>query len=220
MNKFLPKEYFDLTNFAHREVFFEDKLVWETLKNIKSYIEQRFDNGDIEKQIPEAKNLSCEGNNIFIGEGTKIFPNVFIGNNVIIGKNCEIRPGAFIRENVIISNNCVVGNSSELKNTIMLDGAKAPHFNYVGDSIIGKNCNLGAGTVTGNLRFDDAEVKIRVDDELVGTSLRKFGVILGDESQTGCHAVTNPGTIVGKNAILSGSMSHKGVIPERSKVHQ
>ena len=217
MEKFYPKNFFDLVNFEHREVFLEDQPVWETLKNIKSYIEDTFKSGKLSKQTPEQPDVYYCGDNISIGEGTKIYPNVYIADNTIIGKNCEIRPGAFFRGNVIVGDNCVIGNSSELKTVIMINKSNAPHYNYVGDTIIGSGCNLGAGTITGNLRLDDQVVKIKINDELVITGLRKFGMVLGDGSQTGCNCVTNPGTIVYKNAVLAGSMSHKGVIPEGSK---
>jgi NDP-sugar pyrophosphorylase family protein len=218
MEQFQPENYFDLSNFVHKDVFVVGQPVWETLKNIKPYIAELFSSGELEKSVPDIKNVTFAGDNISIGEDTKIFPGAYISDNVIIGKNCEIRPGAFIRENVIVGDDCVIGNSSELKNTILLDKANAPHYNYVGDSIIGNGCNLGAGTITGNLRFDHKNILIKIGDEKVDTGIHKFGVILGDGSQTGCNAVTNPGTIVGKNSFLGSSKTHQGIIEENSKL--
>jgi NDP-sugar pyrophosphorylase family protein len=217
MNQFQPENYFDLSNFAHKDVFLVDQPVWETLKNIKPYVADAFANAKVAKTAAPSDKVTFEGENISVGEGTKIYPGVFIGNNVIIGNNCEIRPGAFIRENVIVGDDCVVGNSSELKNTILLDNSNAPHFNYVGDSIIGRGCNLGAGTITGNLRFDNANIIIKSADEKIDTGLRKFGVILGDGSQTGCNCVFNPGTLVGKNCMIGSSKTHSGVTDSGSK---
>lgn len=218
MEQFQPENYFDLTSFEHKAVFIENQPIWETLKNIKTFITGAFSTGIIKKSIPNIDGATFVGENISIGEGTKIFPGAYISDNVIIGKNCQIRPGAFIRENVIVGDDCVVGNSTELKNTIMLNESKAPHFNYIGDSIIGNGCNLAAGTITGNLRFDSANIIIKLGEEKIDTGLRKFGVILGDNSQTGCNAVFNPGTLVGKNSLLGSSKSHSGIIEAGSRI--
>lgn len=219
MEQFKAKTYFDLSDFTHRPVFLENEPLWETLKNIKPYIKKAFESGDVKKSVIVNDKVSIDGQNVSIGEGAKLYPGAYLGDNIIIGRNCEIRPGAFIRDNVIVGDNCTIGNSSEIKNTIILNNSNAPHFNYVGDSIIGNGCNFGAGTITGNLRFDQRNILIKVGEEKIDTGLRKFGVILGDGSQTGCNAVFNPGTFVGKNSFLGSSQTHLGIIESESRIY-
>lgn len=130
-----------------------------------------------------------------------------------IGAGTDIRPGAFIRGNVITGEGCVLGNSSEFKNCLLLDGVQAPHFNYVGDSILGNGAHLGAGAICSNLRLDQAEVTVRLPDRAVPTGLRKFGAILGDKAEVGCNAVLNPGTLLGPRALVMPAMSFSGYLP-------
>jgi bifunctional N-acetylglucosamine-1-phosphate-uridyltransferase/glucosamine-1-phosphate-acetyltransferase GlmU-like protein len=130
-----------------------------------------------------------------------------------IGAKTQIRPGAFIRGNVIAGEGCVLGNASEFKNCLLLDGVQAPHFNYVGDSILGNGAHLGAGVICSNLRLDRAEVIVRVADKTFGTGLRKFGAILGDKAEVGCNAVLNPGTLLGPSALVMPAMAFGGYLP-------
>lgn len=223
MERFFAEKYFDLSDFEFKEVFVENKPLWETVKNIEQYIIMFFK----EKQ---SKNLGgrfprafMEGEHIYVGEGTKIYPGAYVGDNVIIGNNCEIRPGAFIRENVILGDECIIGNSCEIKNSIMLNKAWTSHFNYVGDSIIGNNTNIAASTIFANIRFDFFDenpktIGIKSDGEYYDTGLLKFGSILGDGSQTGCKTLINPGTFIGKNCVLGGFKSHRGLIADNSKI--
>lgn len=226
LEKFRPENYFDLSKFEFADIFIQDKPAWETIAKIKPYIEEKFAKGEVKKQIPEAEGSVFSGENIHIGEGTVILPGTFIMDNVIIGKNCKLGPNAYIRDNVIIGDGQIIGNCCEIKNSIVLGvdhplKPGIPHFNYVGDSIIGKNCNIAAGTLVANIRFDffttEATINVRDGEEKVDSGLRKFGVIMGDGAQTGCNCVILPGTIVGKKAILGGSMNRKGVIPAEAK---
>jgi NDP-sugar pyrophosphorylase family protein len=221
--EFNPEKYFDLGNFLHKKVFILDQPVWKTIKKIKEYISDQFSSEKLKSDFQKTNGSYYEGKNIFIGKGTKIYPGAYIGDNVIIGENCEIRPGAFLRGDLIIGSNVIIGNSTEAKNAIFLNNSNAPHLNYVGDSIIGNNCNLGAGTILSNIRFDyfttDRTILVRNGDEKIDSCLRKFGAIFGDRAQTGCQAVLSPGTIVGKGAILGGSRTHLGIIESGSKLY-
>lgn len=142
------------------------------------------------------------GKHIKIGKGVLIEPGAFIKSPTIIGDQTEVRHGAYIRGNCLIGRNCVVGHATEVKHSIFLDGAKAGHFAYLGDSILGNHVNLGAGTKLANLRFIKGEIAISTPGDQVKTGLRKLGAILGDHVQTGCNSVTNPGTLLGKKSMV------------------
>lgn len=131
---------------------------------------------------------------------------------VWIGPGCQIRPGAFIRGNVIAGKGCVLGNSSEFKNCLLLDGVQAPHFNYVGDSVLGNGAHLGAGAICSNLRLDQKEVMIQTPAGRVGTGLKKFGAVLGDAAEVGCNAVLNPGTLLGPRSLVMPAIAFGGVL--------
>ncbi|MFC1825406.1 glucose-1-phosphate thymidylyltransferase [Thermodesulfobacteriota bacterium] len=140
--------------------------------------------------------------NIYLGKGTVIEPGALIKGPTIIGNNTEVRQGAYIRGNCLIGNRCVVGHTTEVKSAIMLNDAKAGHFAYIGDSILGNDVNLGAGTKLANLKILDVEMKLKVEGEVYRTGLRKLGAILGDHVETGCNSVTSPGTLFGKNSLV------------------
>jgi UDP-N-acetylglucosamine diphosphorylase / glucose-1-phosphate thymidylyltransferase / UDP-N-acetylgalactosamine diphosphorylase / glucosamine-1-phosphate N-acetyltransferase / galactosamine-1-phosphate N-acetyltransferase len=142
------------------------------------------------------------GTRIQLGKGVLVEPGAFIKSPAIIGDYTEVRQGAYLRGYTLVGARCVVGHVTEVKHSIFLDDAKAGHFAYVGDSILGKNVNLGAGTKLANLRFIKGEIQVRTPDGPVGTSLTKMGAILGDEVQTGCNSVTNPGTLLGRNSLV------------------
>jgi NDP-sugar pyrophosphorylase family protein len=153
-----------------------------------------------------------EGDEIQIGEGSIIEPGAFIKAPTIIGKNTQVRQGAYIRGNVIVGDNCVVGHTTEIKNSIMLNGAKAGHFAYIGDSILGNNVNLGAGTKLANFEFqnissktskkDEKYIALKIENKPYPTELKKLGAILGDNVETGCNCVTAPGVIMGKECVI------------------
>jgi len=143
-----------------------------------------------------------KGSRIRIGKGVLIEPGAYIKSPTIIGDQTEVRHDAYIRGNCLIGRNCVVGHVTEVKHTIFLDGAKAGHFAYLGDSILGNGVNLGAGTKLANLRFIKGDISIATPNSMVATGLRKLGAILGDHVQTGCNSVTNPGTLLGKKSMV------------------
>lgn len=186
------------------ELFQESEYPWQMLPKIKGYIL-----GLIEKGLPGYTLLS-EG--VLIGENVKIYPTATIEGPTIIGSGTEVRPGAFIRGSVITGENCVIGNSSELKNCILLDKVQIPHYNYVGDSILGNKAHTGAGTICSNLKSDGKPVVIHgeVDYE---TGLRKIGGILADGADVGCGSVINPGTVIGKNTSVYPLTALRGVYP-------
>ena len=139
---------------------------------------------------------------IYIGKGTIVEPGAMIKGPTIIGNNTEVRQGAYVRGNCLIGDRCVVGHATEVKTAVMLDGAKAGHFAYIGDSILGNEVNLGAGTKLANLKIVDVEMKLRVEGKTYKTGLRKLGAILGDHTETGCNSVTSPGTLLGKRTLV------------------
>ncbi len=154
-----------------------------------------------------------------IGPGAVVEPGALVKGPTLIGANTEVRHGAYIRGKCIIGRGCVVGHTTEMKSSIMLDGAKAGHFAYIGDSILGNSTNLGAGTKLANLKIGGTPVVIKVGDERIDTGLRKFGAIIGDGVEIGCNAVTNPGTLLGKNAmVLPVSSVRAGCYPPESMV--
>jgi NDP-sugar pyrophosphorylase family protein len=191
-----------------RAIFDGVKYPWEALAKIKNFIFQY------------AKNLPDDFERIeefvWVGKGTTMEKSVLIKGPAIIGYNCEIRHSAYIRDNVIIGNNVVVGNSTEIKNSILFNKAQVPHYNYVGDSILGYKAHLGAGAITSNLKSDGTLVKVKYCTDIIETGLRKFGAIVGDLSEVGCNSVLNPGTIIGKDSIVYPLSSVRGYIPEKS----
>jgi NDP-sugar pyrophosphorylase family protein len=150
---------------------------------------------------------------VFIDEGTVVEDGVMIKGPAIIGKNCRIRHNAYFRENVIVGDNCVVGNSSELKNTLLFNGAQAPHFNYVGDSILGHKAHLGAGVKVSNFKMFPGTIEVELDGVPFDTGLRKFGALLGDGVEIGCNAVLNPGSILGRGSVIYPNVFWRGILP-------
>lgn len=153
------------------------------------------------------------GDNVWISKSAKIYPNNYIAGPTVIGHHTEVRPGAFIRGNALVGENCVVGNSTELKNVILFDNVQVPHYNYVGDSILGYKAHTGAGAITSNVKQDKSPVTIQVEGEKINTNLKKFGAMLGDHAEVGCNAVMNPGTVVGKNARIYPLSMVRGFVP-------
>lgn len=177
---------------------------WEMLPKLKQYIIDLIDKGI------EGYTLIADG--VLVGENVKIYPTATIEGPTIIGSGCEVRPGAFIRGSVITGEGCVIGNSSELKNCILLDKVQIPHYNYVGDSVLGNRAHTGAGTICSNLRSDGKPVVIHGEEDYA-TGLRKVGGILADGADVGCGSVINPGTVIGKNTTVYPLTSLRGVYP-------
>ena len=196
-------DFFDLQGQNHEALFTGVNQAWEVLPKIGSYLQKNL------KSESKAKLIGTPviGENVYLGEGTIVEPGVYIRGPAWIGKNCEIRHGAYIRENVIAGDGCVLGNSCEFKNCVLLSGAHVSHFSYVGDSVVGRDVNLGAGVILSNYRLDGQSIRVRVAGQLLETGLRKFGAMVGDRASVGCNAVVNPGSLITKEArILPGTI--------------
>ena len=218
MDNLSPTLFFHLDQFAHKELLLEMDHVWMGLEQIGPYL-KNYPLGKIETVIHPSVHL-IDPHLISIGEGTVIEPGTYIKGPCIIGKNCQVRFGAYIRGNVITGDQCVIGHSTEVKNSVFLDHAHAPHFNYVGDSILGNRTNLGAGVKCANLRVDKKNITIHYGMKKFETNLQKIGAILGDDVQIGCNAVLNPGTVIGKKAICFPGIQIGGVIASSSTIKQ
>lgn len=206
---FKPADLFDLSQSEHAKLFDGCQFAWDALKKIGQYISENL--------RPELRN-KCEGrafigDKVFIGEGTIVEDGAMIKGPAIIGRNCQIRHNAYVRENVIIGDNCVVGNSSELKNALLFNGAQAPHFNYIGDSILGHKAHLGAGVKISNFKLMPGNIFMEIDGKPFDTGLRKFGALLGDGAEAGCNAVLNPGSILGRGAVIYPNVFWRGILP-------
>jgi len=178
----------------------------ELLKKISKKID-----GDVEK------NTTIKGN-VVIGKNTIVMAGSYIEGPVAIGDNCKIGPNSYIRPFTSIGNNCHVGNACEIKNSIIMDYSNAPHQNYVGDSIIGQNCNMGSGAKVANLRLDKNNIKVVLNGVKIDTKRRKLGVIMGDNVQTGINSMINVGTMIGNNVFIGPGATTKGNIEPSSKV--
>ena len=150
---------------------------------------------------------------VFLDPSVRLPPHATIIGPTWIGAGTEIRPGAYIRGNVIVGANCVLGNSCEFKNCLLMDGVQVPHFSYAGDSVLGSGAHLGAGVILSNLRLDQQPISVRLPGGVFDTGLRKFGAILGDKAEVGCNAVLQPGTILGKRALVMPTMAFGGYLP-------
>jgi UDP-N-acetylglucosamine diphosphorylase / glucose-1-phosphate thymidylyltransferase / UDP-N-acetylgalactosamine diphosphorylase / glucosamine-1-phosphate N-acetyltransferase / galactosamine-1-phosphate N-acetyltransferase len=206
---FKPSDLFDLGQTEHVAIFEDCEFAWDVLKKIKAYVAAN--------ARPELRN-KCEGRawigeQVLVGEGTVIEDGVMIKGPAIIGQNCQIRHNAYIREDVIIGDNCVVGNSSEVKNSIFFNYAQAPHFNYIGDSVLGYKAHIGAGVKISNLKLFNDKVVIEFEGQKIDTGLRKFGAMMGDRSEVGCNAVLSPGTVIGRDSLVYANVTWRGVLP-------
>ncbi|MBQ7116780.1 MAG: UDP-N-acetylglucosamine pyrophosphorylase [Clostridia bacterium] len=182
---------------------------WQALKDVKSFITEtghKLDKSEFTEASPE----------VWIHKDAKISPTAYIGAPCIIGRNTEVRHCAFIRGSALIGENCVIGNSTEVKNSIIFNCVQIPHYNYVGDSILGYKSHLGAGVVTSNVKSDKSLIKVKNGKEIIETGLRKFGAMIGDGVEVGCNSVLNPGTVIGKNTNIYPLSRVRGVIKENS----
>lgn len=198
----------DLSRTDFADIFANVRYPFEILKSIGEYILKKGP-----KLGPDFKMIK---ENVWVGTGTVIADSASITGPAIIGRNCEIRHCAFIRGNAIIGDSCVIGNSTEVKNSMLFNNVQTPHFNYVGDSVMGYKSHIGAGVILSNVRSIPGEVKVRIGDTGINTGLRKFSCVLGDHVEVGCNSVMNPGTIVGKNSVVYPLSSVRGFIPELS----
>jgi len=185
---------------------------WEILPRIGSIIRE------IARELPADYVERLAG--VWVGPGTRIEATVLIRGPAIIGAGCELRHGAFLRENVVLGDGCVVGNSTEIKNAILFDGVQVPHFNYVGDSLLGHGSHLGAGAILSNVRLDGRTVRVHAAGGPLETGLAKLGAILGDFVEVGCNSVVNPGTVIGRGSLVHPLANVGGVVPPRTVVRR
>ena len=211
---FSPQDYLDLEHTEHRMLFENATNAWDALKQITSYLQFRLKPAIHGRLIGKPFVSGA----VFIGKGTVIEQGAMIKGPAWIGEGCEIRNGCYIRENVIVGSGCVLGNSCEIKNSIVFDEAQIPHFNYVGDSIIGYKGHLGAGVIISNVKLDHTEITVPTAQGLIPTGLKKFGAIVGDHAEIGCNSVINPGSLIGRRAILYPGTVWRGVVPADSIV--
>ncbi len=207
---FKPADLFDLTQTEHAALFEGCTDAWDALKLLKDYIQKHLKPG----RYHRAEGQPFIGDLVFIGEGTVVEHGAMIKGPAIIGRNCQIRHNAYIREDVIVGDGCVVGNSTELKHSFLFNNVQAPHYNYVGDSILGYKAHLGAGVKISNVKLVPGNVYVEKEGVPVDTGLRKFGAILGDECDIGCNAVLNPSTIIGKRSVVYPNTNWRGILPD------
>lgn len=198
----------DLTKTLAAELFNNKTYPWEVLGEISGFIEK------IGPTLP-ADEFDNPSPGVWIAKDAKIFPTAYIGAPCIIDHKAEVRHCAFIRGSAIVGKNAVVGNSTELKNVILFDNVQVPHYNYVGDSVLGYKAHMGAGSITSNVKMDRSLVKV-LSDELIDTERKKFGAILGDNVEVGCNSVLNPGTVIGAGSMVYPLSSVRGVVPENA----
>lgn len=179
---------------------------WEVLPHIGEWILE------IGQSLPESEYQKLDGN-VWVHKNATVAPSAFLGNNIIICEGAEVRHCAFLRGNAIVGAGAVVGNSTELKNVILFDKVQVPHYNYVGDSVLGFKSHMGAGSITSNVKSDKTLVKVHAEDGDIATGLKKFGAMLGDNVEVGCGSVLNPGTVIGCNTNIYPLSSVRGCIP-------
>ena len=200
---------YNLEQTIAKDIFEGVTYPWEALPKIEEFIISL--GKTLDKNEYEEK-----GENIWIAKSAKVAPTAYIAGPAIIGKNAEIRHCAFVRGKAIVGEGAVVGNSTELKNVILFNKVQVPHYNYVGDSILGYKSHMGAGSITSNVKSDKKLVIVKNGKEQIETGLKKFGAMLGDEVEVGCGSVLNPGTVVGKHTNIYPLSSIRGVVPEHS----
>lgn len=203
------KNLYNLDETIAKDIFEGCLYPWEILPKIKDFIINLGESLDKEE-------YEKVGENVWIAKSAKVAKSAYINGPAIIGKNAEVRHCAFIRGNAIVGENAVVGNSTELKNVILFNNVQVPHYNYVGDSILGYKSHMGAGSITSNVKSDKKLVIVKSEDEKIETGLKKFGAMLGDNVEVGCGSVLNPGTAIGKNTNIYPLSSVRGVVKENS----
>ena len=215
---FRPSDLFNLSETDHAALFEDCEYAWDALKKLKSYLEATLRPALHNRCLGRA----FIGEKVYIGPGTLVEDGAMIKGPAIIGRNCEIRHNAYIREDVVIGDQCVIGNSCELKHSLLFNRAQVPHFSYVGDSILGFRAHLGAGVKISNVKLMAGNVTIDYDGKRFDTGLRKFGALLGDQTDIGCNAVLNPGSIIGRGSVVYSNSSWRGVLPpgQISKLRQ
>ena len=209
MTDYHSEQWLDLTHTMAADVL-AGECPWEILADLSDLIRawgQTLSRDDYTEITP----------GVFLARDVRVSPTATIAGPGIVGAGSEIRSGAFLRGSTLIGRGCVIGNSTEVKNAILFDGVKAPHFNYIGDSILGFGAHLGAGAILSNMRCDGAPIVLRTTPP-ISTKRRKLGSVIGDGCEIGCHAVLNPGTILGRGSIVYPLTSVRGVHPEGSRL--
>src|SRR3989441_2922151 len=207
---FAPADFLDLEHTAHPKLFENQNYVWDALKQLASYLQFRLKPAI----LGELMGKPFISNHVFIGRGSIVEQGAFLKGPAWIGENCRIRSGCYVRENVIVGNGVVMGNSCEFKNCILFNDVQVPHFNYVGDSILGYKAHLGAGVILSNVKLDHSEITVTSRTGFVPTGLRKFGAILGDHAEIGCNAVLSPGSIIGRRSVIYPGVQWRGILGE------
>ena len=203
------QDLFDLNKTIAAGLFAGKTYPWEALEEIKSYILELGETLD-----PELYDHPEEG--VWIAKDATVFKTAYIGAPCIIDRGAEVRQCAFIRGSAIVGKNAVVGNSTELKNVVLFDNVQVPHYNYVGDSILGYKAHMGAGSITSNVKSDKTLVVVKEPEEHIETGRKKVGAMLGDHVEVGCNSVLNPGTVIGRGSQIYPTSCVRGVIPENS----
>lgn len=206
---YTTKNLLDLDHTLAKDYLSKFEYPWQALSGIKDEIIR------LGKSLPKDEYEEVS-ENVWIHKTATVFKSAYIASPCIIGPNTEVRHCAFIRGSALVGENCVVGNSCELKNVILFDNVQTPHYNYVGDSILGYKAHMGAGSITSNVKSDKTLVVVKEADEKVETGIKKFGAILGDNVEVGCNSVLNPGTVVGRNTNIYPLSRVRGVIPSNS----
>ncbi|MBE6619061.1 MAG: UDP-N-acetylglucosamine pyrophosphorylase [Ruminococcaceae bacterium] len=204
-NAIKTSELIDFTHTLAGKMLSQCTYPWEALPKIGECIKEIIENLDEDK-------YDCVGDNVYIAKSASVAPSALICGPTVIGENAEIRHCAYIRGNALIGDGAVVGNSCEVKNAIISDGVQIPHYNYVGDSILGYKSHMGAGAVASNFRLDKKTINVKCSDGKISTGLRKMGVILGDFSEVGCNSVLYPGTVIGRRCLVYPLSGVRGVI--------
>jgi NDP-sugar pyrophosphorylase family protein len=202
------KDLYDLDHTLAKDYLSQFTYPWEALKGIKDMIIALGETlgDDYVEREPQ----------VWVHKTAKVFPTAYLGAPCIIGAGTEVRHGAFVRGSALVGENCVVGNSVELKNVILFDNVQTPHYNYVGDSILGYKSHMGAGSITSNVKSDKTNVVIKDGNEQLETGIKKIGAMLGDCVEVGCNSVLNPGTVIGRNSNIYPTSCVRGVIPADS----
>ena len=203
------KELYDLTETAAKPLLESITYPWEALPKIKDFIIELGNSLDPEE-------YEKRGENIWIHKSATVFDSAYIAGPCIIGKDTDVRQCAFIRGSALVGDNCVVGNSTELKNVIIFNNVQVPHYNYVGDSILGFHSHMGAGSITSNVKSDKTLVHVKGADFDIATGMKKFGAMLGDYVEVGCNSVLNPGTVIGSHSNIYPLSRVRGYVPSNS----
>jgi UDP-N-acetylglucosamine diphosphorylase / glucose-1-phosphate thymidylyltransferase / UDP-N-acetylgalactosamine diphosphorylase / glucosamine-1-phosphate N-acetyltransferase / galactosamine-1-phosphate N-acetyltransferase len=214
---FRPEDFFDLSTFEYADLFADLEYVWEALTRLEEYL---LANTSQEQCVRGSVHPGAflVGEHILIEEEAVVEPGAYIEGPSIIGRGCVVRHGAYVRANTLAGADSVIGHTTETKNTIFLPESKAAHFAYVGDSILGRRVNLGAGTKLANYRLGGGLIMLRIDGKLISTGRTKLGAILGDDCQLGCNSVCNPGTLLGPHSAVRPLTAVQGYHPARSQL--